>query len=156
MRIFISAGEPSGDLHGGNLARALRQTDPGIECIGFGGACMEAAGCRLLYPLAGLAVMGVLRVLQSAHKFLALLLEADRYFRLQKPDAVVLIDYPGFHWWLARRAHAHGVPVFYFVPPQLWAWAGWRGKKKRPPGGHRPCRFALLKGGGKGRGGYPP
>ena len=139
MRIFISAGEPSGDLHGGNLARALRQADPGIECVGFGGACMEAAGCRLLYPLAGLAVMGVLRVLQSAHKFLALLLEADRYFRLQKPDAVVLIDYPGFHWWLARRAHAHGVPVFYFVPPQIWAWAGWRVRKMRAWVDHVLC-----------------
>ena len=139
MRIFISAGEPSGDLHGGNLARALRQTDSGIECVGFGSACMEAAGCRLLYPLAGLAVMGVLRVLQSAHKFLALLLEADRYFRLQKPDAVVLIDYPGFHWWLARRAHAHGIPVFYFVPPQIWAWAGWRVRKMRALVDHVLC-----------------
>jgi lipid-A-disaccharide synthase len=139
MRIFISAGEPSGDLHGGNLARALRQADPGIECVGFGGACMEAAGCRLLYPLAGLAVMGVLRVLQSAHKFLALLLEADRYLGLQKPDAVVLIDYPGFHWWLARRAHAHGIPVFYFVPPQIWAWAGWRVRKMRAWVDHVLC-----------------
>jgi lipid-A-disaccharide synthase len=139
MRIFISAGEPSGDLHGGNLVRALRQADPSVECVGFGGACMEAAGCRLLYPLAGLAVMGVLRVLQSAHKFLALLLEADRYFRLHKPDAVVLIDYPGFHWWLARRAHAHGVPVFYFVPPQIWAWAGWRVRKMRAWVDHVLC-----------------
>ena len=49
----------------------------------------------------------------------------------QRPDAVILIDYPGFHWWLARRAKAHGIPVFYFVPPQIWAWASWRVKKMR-------------------------
>jgi len=57
MRIFISAGEPSGDLHGANLARALQQARPVIECVGFGGERMEAAGCRLLYPLCNLAVV---------------------------------------------------------------------------------------------------
>jgi lipid-A-disaccharide synthase len=129
MRIFISAGEPSGDLHGANLARHLQELHPGVECVGFGGERMEAAGCRLLYPLSRLAVMWFLRVLANAPRFLSLLSRADRYFRHHRPDAVVLIDYPGFHWWLARRAHFHGIPVFYFVPPQLWAWAGWRVKK---------------------------
>src|SRR4029077_12529964 len=65
----------------------------------------------------------------SAHNFLNLLLRADRTFRQERPDALVLIDYPGFNWWMARRAHQHGIPVFYFVPPQLWGWAGWRVKK---------------------------
>src|SRR5262249_25047385 len=60
-----------------------------------------------------------------------LIFKADRYFRDERPDAVVLIDYPGLHWWIARRARARGIPVFYFVPPQLWAWAGWRVKKVR-------------------------
>jgi len=129
MRIFISAGEPSGDLHGANLARSLRRLHPDIEIIGFGGPHMEAAGCQLLYPLTQLAVMWFLRVLLNAHLFLNLLSRADRYFRHRRPDAIILIDYPGFHWWLARRAHFHGIPVFYFVPPQLWAWAGWRVKK---------------------------
>ncbi len=132
MRIFVSAGEPSGDLHGANLVRLLKQMQPGVECVGFGGERMEAEGCRLLYPLCRLAVMFFLRVLTNAPKFLSLLSRADRYFRHHRPDAVVLIDYPGFHWWLARRAHFHGIPVFYFVPPQLWAWAGWRvGKMQR-------------------------
>ena len=71
------------------------------------------------------------RVLANIHTFLGLLSRADRYFRHQRPDAVVLIDYPGFNWWLARRAHFHGIPVFYFVPPQLWGWAGWRVEKMR-------------------------
>jgi lipid-A-disaccharide synthase len=131
MRIFISAGEPSGDVHGANLIRALRERCPGVECVGFGGERMTAAGAQLLYPLCRLAVMWFARVLANAGTFLGLLSRADRYFRHQRPDAVILIDYPGFNWWIARRARFHGIPVFYFVPPQLWAWAGWRIKKMR-------------------------
>src|SRR5207302_8235615 len=96
-----------------------------------GGEHMQAAGCRLLFPLCRLAVMGIVRVLTNVHSFLQLLSRADRFFRHHRPDAVVLIDYPGFNWWLARRARFHGIPVFYFIPPQLWAWAGWRIKKMR-------------------------
>jgi lipid-A-disaccharide synthase len=131
MRIFLSAGEPSGDMHGANLIRELRLLAPDIECVGFGGERMEAAGCRLLYPLCQLAVMWFARVLARAHVFLSLISQADRYFAHHRPDAVVLIDYPGFNWWMARRAHFHGIPVIYFVPPQLWGWAGWRVNKMR-------------------------
>jgi lipid-A-disaccharide synthase len=131
MRIFLCAGEPSGDLHGANLIRALVRQNPNVQCVGFGGERMESAGCELLYPLCSLAVMGFLPVLASAHHFLKLFLQADRYFRRERPDAVVLIDYPGFNWWMARRAHFHGIPVVYFVPPQLWAWLGGRVKRMR-------------------------
>lgn len=131
MRIFISAGEPSGDIHGANLVRHLKAMHPGVECVGFGGDHMKEAGAELLYPLTSLAVMWFARVLANITTFLNLLSRADRYFRHHRPDAVVLIDYPGFNWWIARRAKAHGIPVFYFVPPQLWAWAGWRVKKMR-------------------------
>lgn len=131
MRIFISAGEPSGDIHGANLVRHLRRLHPGVECVGFGGEHMKEAGANLLYPLTNLAVMWLARVLANITTFLGLLSRADRYFRHHRPDALVLIDYPGFNWWMARRAKAHGIPVFYFVPPQLWAWAGWRVKKMR-------------------------
>jgi lipid-A-disaccharide synthase len=146
MRIFICAGEPSGDLHGANLVTALRRTRPDIDCVGFGGDGMAAAGCRLLYPLCRLAVMGVAPVLANAPVFLQLLSRADRVFRHQRPDAVVLIDYPGFNWWLARRAHFHGVPVFYFVPPQLWAWAGWRVRKMRRFVDHVLCSLPFEEG----------
>ncbi|HYV36248.1 MAG TPA: lipid-A-disaccharide synthase [Gemmataceae bacterium] len=131
MRIFLSAGEPSGDLHGANLIRALASQQPDLQFVGFGGDRMQAAGCKLHYPLCQLAVMWFARVLANAPTFLDLVSRADRYFRHQRPDAVILIDYPGFNWWMARRAHFHGIPVFYFVPPQLWAWAGWRVKKMR-------------------------
>src|SRR5205807_2553008 len=141
MRIFLSAGEPSGDIHGANLIQALRDRHPDIECVGFGGERMTAAGCKLLYPLVELAVMWFARTLANAPTFLQLLSRADRCFRHQRPDAVVLIDYPGFNWWLARRAHFHGVPVFYFVPPQLWGWAGWRVNKMRRFVDHVLCNL---------------
>lgn len=131
MRIFLSAGEPSGDLHGANLLRALRRRWPDAQCMGYGGERMAAAGCQLLYPLCDLSVMWFTRVLALAPLFLDLVSRTDRFFRHHRPDLVILIDYPGFNWWVARRAHFHGIPVVYFVPPQLWAWAGWRVHKMR-------------------------
>jgi lipid-A-disaccharide synthase len=131
MRIFFSAGEPSGDLHGANLVRALSGQRPDLECVGYGGDLMAAAGCRLHYPLCSLAVMGFVPVLLNARKFLRLLREAETSFRDVRPDAVVLIDYPGFNWGIAKRAHEQGIPVYYFVPPQIWGWARWRIKKMR-------------------------
>jgi len=129
MRIFISAGEPSGDLHGANLIQALRARVPEAEFVGYGGPRMTESGAALLYPLVNLAVMWFLNVFLNIVTFIRLIFRADHYFRDQKPDAVILIDYPGLHWWIAKRARTRGIPVFYYVPPQLWAWAGWRVKK---------------------------
>ena len=131
MHLFVSAGEPSGDLHGANLVRALRARAPGVRVTGFGGDRMAAAGADLLYPLAGIAVMGVRRVVRNLRTFVRLGNQARDHFRTERPDAVVLIDCPGFHFPLAKRAKAAGLPVYFFVPPQLWAWAGWRVKKVR-------------------------
>lgn len=139
MHIFVSAGEPSGDLHAANLIRAVREQRPDATFAGFGGPQMSAAGATLLFPLVDLAVMWFLRVLLNLHRFVGVLLQADRYFRDARPDAVVLIDYPGLHWWIARRAKARGIPVFYYVPPQLWAWAGWRVSKMRKYVDHVLC-----------------
>ncbi len=129
MRMFISAGEPSGDLHAANLIEALRARLPEAEFVGFGGPRMSEAGAKLLYPLVNLAIMWFLNVFLNIVTFIRLICRADRYFRDQKPDAVVLIDYPGLHWWIAKRAKARAIPVIYYVPPQLWAWAGWRVEK---------------------------
>ena len=139
MRIFLSTGEPSGDLHAANLIRALRWRDPDIEVVGFGGEKMAEAGAKLIYPLVDLAVMWFLRVLLNINKFFAILAMAERDFVENRPDAVILIDYPGFHWWLAKTAKKHNIPVFYFVPPQLWAWAGWRIKKVKRSVDHVLC-----------------
>ena len=131
MRIFISAGEPSGDLHAANLIKSLRERCPGGHFVGFGGPKMAEAGAEVLYPLVDLAVMWFVKVLLNIDKFLGIVAQADAYFRDHRPDAVVLIDYPGLHWWIARKAKARGIPVFYYVPPQIWAWAGWRVSKVR-------------------------
>lgn len=129
MHIFISAGEPSGDIHGANLIRHLRRMRPDATFVGFGGDRMREAGCQLLYPLVRLAVMWLLRVLANLPTFIQLIKRAERYFIEYKPDALIVIDFPGFHWALVKRAKRAGIPVFYYVPPQLWAWASWRVQK---------------------------
>ena len=141
MQVFFSVGEPSGDLHGANLIGALQQRNPDWEYVGYGGPRMEAAGCRLHTDLTQYAVMGVLRVLMHLRVLLKLLARADDYFQQHRPDLVVLIDYPGFNWWIARKAKAQGIPVVYYGTPQLWAWASWRVSKMRRFVDHVLCKL---------------
>jgi lipid-A-disaccharide synthase len=136
-------GEPSGDLHGANLIRALKRQSPHLRFEGFGGERMAAEGCRLLYPLCNLSLMGLFHVLLNLRVFFRLARQAEEHFRTQRPDAVVLIDYPAFNWHIARRAHALGIPVFYFVPPQIWAWANWRVRKMRRWVDHVLCTLSF-------------
>jgi lipid-A-disaccharide synthase len=131
MKVFVSVGEPSGDLHGANLCRALLARDPSTRVIGFGGPRMAAAGADLLFPLTELAVMGLKRIARHLPTFFHLADRAEHCFRTEKPDAVVLIDYPGFNFHVAKRARRHGIPVYYFVPPQIWAWRRDRVRKVR-------------------------
>ena len=112
-----------------------------MEFVGFGGPRMAAAGCDLQADLTQLAVMWLARALLNLHKFIGLLFVANRYFREHRPDAVVLIDYPGFNWWIARRAKAHRIPVFYYGTPQMWAWASWRINKMRRLVDHVLCKL---------------
>lgn len=141
MKIFFSVGEPSGDLHGANLIRALAERRPDVECVGFGGPRMAAAGCELHQDLTQLAIMWFGRVLLHLPKFFGYLRQADEYFERERPDAVVLIDYPGFNWHVARKAHERGIPVFYYGTPQLWGWAPWRIKKMRASVDHALCKL---------------
>ncbi len=141
MKIFFSVGEPSGDLHGANLIRELRRRWPDCEFVGYGGPRMAAAGCRLHADLTKLALMWFARVLVNIHKFWCWPAGLIVTFATSSPDAVVLIDYPGFNWWIARRAKAHGIPVFYYGAPQLWAWAGWRIRKMRRYVDHVLCKL---------------
>ena len=132
MRVFLSAGEPSGDHHAAALVRELRARRPDVEFVGLGGPQLEAAGCRLVADLTRLAVMWFLRVILSIHRFVDLARRAERSFLDARPDVCVLVDFPGFHWWLAWRAKRHGIPVVFYCPPQIWAWASWRiGKMRR-------------------------
>jgi lipid-A-disaccharide synthase len=140
MKIFFSVGEPSGDLHGANLVRALREKYPDVECVGYGGPRMAAEGFELQFDLTQLAVMLLSRVLWNIRTFLSLIRQANRYFSQEPVDAVILIDYPGMNWWIARQARKHDIPVFYYGVPQIWAWAGWRIRKMR-----RLVNYALCK-----------
>jgi lipid-A-disaccharide synthase len=131
MRVFLSAGEPSGDHHAAVLVRAIKARQPDVECVGLGGPCMAAEGCRLIADLTQLAVMWFLRVLLNLHRFVDLARRAERSFLDARPDVCVLVDFPGFHWWLAWRAKRHGIPVVFYCPPQIWAWGSWRIQKMR-------------------------
>jgi hypothetical protein len=104
---------------------------------------MAAAGCQLLADLTELAVMWFLRVVLNLHRFWSFYRSARLYFRDQRPDAVVLIDYPGFNWWIARAAKRYEIPVFYYGVPQMWAWAPWRVRKMRRSGGSRLVQTAV-------------
>ena len=140
MKIFFSVGEPSGDLHAANLIRELRRERPGT---GSGRLWRPAdGGSRLRFARRSDGV-GRDVVFASAPRictsFSTWRVAPTATFATQRPDAVVLIDYPGFNWWIARRAKAHGIPVFYYVPPQIWAWASWRVKKMRRLVDHVLC-----------------
>ena len=141
MRIFFSVGEPSGDLHGSNLIRHLQAANPDFEFVGFGGPKMEAVGCELIYDLTQLAVMFLGKVISNLRFFFGLVDQADEYFANNEVDAVVLIDYPGFNWHIAKKAKARGIPVYYYGVPQMWAWAPWRVRKIRKFVDHVLCKL---------------
>ncbi len=131
MRVFVSAGEPSGDHHAALLVRELRARRPDVECVGLGGPQMAAAGVTLVADMTKLAVMWFLRVILNIHRFVDLARRAERSFLADRPDVCVLVDFPGFHWWLAWRAKRHGIPTVFYCPPQVWAWGSWRVRKMR-------------------------
>ena len=132
MRVMMIAGESSGDLHGAGVVGELLRRDPSCEIIGIGGDRMQAAGMKLVYHVRELSVMGfweVLRhlpLLRSVERTMAALVRASR------PDAVVLIDYPGFNLRFARIARrSTGVRILYYISPQVWAWNRRRVRKMK-------------------------
>ena len=130
-RLFFSVGEPSGDVHGANLIRALREQSPGIVTRGFGGTKMVEAGLESDFDLTTLAVVGFAEVLPKLREFFRVADIAEDIFKRGLVDGVVLVDFPGFNWHIAKRAKKYGLPVYYYLPPQLWAWGSWRIRKIR-------------------------
>lgn len=141
MRIFISAGEPSGDLHGSNFAKALKASCPTVTIDGFGGTKLVDAGQQQVYPLAEHPIMGIWRAVKAVPHIYRIFRMAKKHFETHRPDAVVLVDYPGFHWHLAKAAHQRGIPVYWFVPPQIWAWATHRVKWMKKSVDHVFCNL---------------
>ena len=128
-RIFVSAGEPSGDLHGAGVIRALRQRHPDAVIEALGGPRMQAAGARLRYRMEGLAAFGLVEVLTKLAAHWRLLRALRRDFAAGRYDLVILIDYPGFHIRVAEAARAAGTKVLYYIAPQLWAWRPERARR---------------------------
>ena len=125
MKIMLSAGEVSGDIQGARIAEAILAEAPKAQLFGLGGRRMEQAGVRLVRNFADYNVMGVWEVVKNLRRILQLLSELEDSIREEKPDLLVLIDYPDFNWRLAKKAKALGVPVF---PPSAWAWRKGRAK----------------------------
>ncbi len=126
--LLVVAGEASGDLHGARLITELRRLDPGLRTFGLGGDQMQAAGLQAVAHSSEISVVGiteVLKILSRARQiFAAILKEVER----RKPRGAVLIDFPDFNLRLAKELKARGVPVVYYISPQVWAWR--RGRVK--------------------------
>jgi len=128
-QIFFSAGEPSGDAHAASLIKEIKSINPAIRCVGYGGPLMAKAGLELQQDLTQKAVMFLGLAISQLYFYYKLYKQTQKYFAENDIKSVVLVDYPGFNWWVARAAKQQGIPVYYFMPPQLWAWGGWRIKK---------------------------
>ena len=129
LSLMVIAGEASGDLHAGNLCRRLLQLHPGVKLYGMGGTRMESAGVELVNRIGRTAVVGFWEVFKDIGRYRKIFHHLVNVMEERRPDAVVLIDYPGFNIRFARQAHSLGIRVIYYISPQVWAWGRRRIKK---------------------------
>jgi len=127
--VLIVAGEASGDLHGSNLVRAMKRLDPGITFWGIGGSKMEDAGVNILTSSSDMAVVGLTEVFPRLYSIIRSHLKLKYLLKTSHPELLILIDYPDFNLNLARSAKRYGVPVLYYISPQVWAWRTGRIRK---------------------------
>ena len=129
MKYYLIAGERSGDLHGSNLIKALRERDPDAQIRCWGGDAMQAAGGELVVHYRDTAFMGFWEVFKNLRTIRRLLRQCQQDIVRFQPDALILIDYPGFNLRVAKYAKQQGLRVFYYISPKLWAWNQSRAKK---------------------------
>ncbi len=129
MRVLVSAGDASGDLHSAEFVRALRELQPDLRISGLGGTAMEKTGVALVVHQREMAVGGLVEVISSSRRIVGAWRRLNRELVTERPDLVVLVDSPDFNIPFARRAKRAGVPVFYYVSPQVWAWRRGRIRK---------------------------
>ena len=122
LRVLLVAGEPSGDLHGAALVAQVRARRPDLEVVGIGGPRLRAAGMQVLVDTEHVATMGFTETFGTLGRLVGAYRTLVRTLDSARPDLVVLIDYPEFNLRFARQARRRGIPVFYFVAPQVWAW----------------------------------
>ena len=131
-RIMIVAGEASGDLHGGNIVQAMHKIDPEISFYGVGGRNLKEAGVELIADAADMAVVGLTEVVFKLGMILKVMAQLKASLKKDRPDLIILIDYPDFNLPLAKAAKKYGIKVFYYISPQVWAWRRGRiGKIKK-------------------------
>ena len=121
-RILLVAGEVSGDLHGSHLVEAIQSVDPEIQFFGVGGEGLKRVGMELLYPSQSLSVVGITEVFFKLRAILKALQGLKKSLERERPDLVILIDFPDFNLRLAKTAHRRGIPILYYISPQVWAW----------------------------------
>jgi lipid-A-disaccharide synthase len=130
-KILIVAGEASGDLHGSSLIRELKNINSHLQFFGIGGDRMKKEGMELVYHIDKLSIMGFFEVLKNLGLIREVMKTMVKLAEQRKPDLVVLIDYPGFNLRFAKRAKKMGIPITYYISPQVWAWGGNRVKKMK-------------------------
>ena len=134
-RVMIVAGESSGDLHGSNLLRAAADSYPQLEFFGVGGDRMRDAGCQIVFPSDQLSVMGLVEVFFQLPRLIARFRQLKRILQgAERPDLLVLIDFPDFNLRLAKVAKQLGIPVLYYISPKVWAWRSGRTQRLLPSG----------------------
>jgi len=129
LNLLISAGEASGDMHGARLLAALRARRPDLGAFGMGGPRLRAAGLSAEAASEDISVVGISEVVEKLPVVARSLRALDARAARERPDAAVLIDFPDFHGLLARRLERRGVPLLYYVSPQVWAWRRGRARK---------------------------
>ncbi|MGK2856189.1 MAG: lipid-A-disaccharide synthase [Thermoanaerobaculia bacterium] len=122
MKLAVITGEASGDLHASEVLHHLRELDPELRAFGFGGDRLRAQGVELLHDIRELGIVGLFNVLRHIPMFKRVFREILDRIEAEKPDAVLLVDYPDFNLRLARACHERGFKVAYYISPQLWAW----------------------------------
>ncbi len=122
MTYYLIAGERSGDLHGANLIRAIGHHDASARCRAYGGEQMEAAGAVLVRHYRDMAFMGFVEVIKNLGTIRRIMAECEADLLAHRPDVLILIDYAGFNLRMARFAKRHGIRVFYYISPKVWAW----------------------------------
>ncbi len=131
LRVMLVAGEASGDLHAAALVRELKARREDVEVWGLGGARLRAVGMRTVFDSEHAATMGFVETFGQIGRHLRMFRRLVTEMREQRPDLVILVDYPEFNMLLASRAKKMGIPVFYFIAPQVWAWRKGRVEKIR-------------------------
>jgi len=121
-KILIMSGEASGDLHGANLAREIRKQDPSIALYGVGSKQMRDAGVHLLADASEIAVVGITAVLTHIRVIYRVYTRLKQFLRQDRPDLLILIDFPDFNIMLGKAAKKYGIPVLYYISPQVWVW----------------------------------